>query len=359
MEQVECLVVGAGVVGLAVARRLAAAGLEVVVLEAANAIGTGISSRNSEVIHGGMYYPSGSLRARLCVAGRRALYHYCASRGIPHRQLGKLIVATEPAHQARLAAIEHQGRINGVTDLVRLDAAHVRALEPDIFCVSALYAPATGIIDSHAYLLALQGEAESHGAVVAFNKCELGVADEAAAELAGYTALGYPVVRCSTRGEPGIGALVAHLAGATSVLVGQSGTGKSSLLNALAPEARAITQEISVATEEGRHTTTHAALHLLSGGGALIDSPGVRDYAPPLPQIRDIGSGFVEIASIAAGCRFQDCLHDAEPGCAVRGALASGEIRRRRYDSYRRLLALGRDFDARFPERRRPPARVR
>ncbi len=197
------------------------------------------------------------------------------------------------------------------------------------------------------------------GAVVAFNKCELGVADEAAAELAGYTALGYPVVRCSTRGEPGIGALVAHLAGATSVLVGQSGTGKSSLLNALAPEARAITQEISVATEEGRHTTTHAALHLLSGGGALIDSPGVRDYAPPLPQIRDIGSGFVEIASIAAGCRFQDCLHDAEPGCAVRGALASGEIRRRRYDSYRRLLALGRDFDARFPERRRPPARVR
>lgn len=174
MEQVECLVVGAGVVGLAVARRLAAAGLEVVVLEAANAIGTGISSRNSEVIHGGMYYPSGSLRARLCVAGRRALYHYCASRGIPHRQLGKLIVATEPAHQARLAAIEHQGRINGVTDLVRLDAAHVRALEPDIFCVSALYAPATGIIDSHAYLLALQGEAESHGAVIAFNSPALG-----------------------------------------------------------------------------------------------------------------------------------------------------------------------------------------
>ena len=167
------------------------------------------------------------------------------------------------------------------------------------------------------------------------------------------------MVRCSTRGEPGIGGLVEHLAGATSVLVGQSGTGKSSLLNALAPEARAITQDISTATEEGRHTTTHAALHLLSGGGALIDSPGVRDYAPPLPLIRDIGSGFIEIASVAAGCRFQDCLHDAEPGCAVRGAVTSGEIRRRRYDSYRRLLALGREFDARFPERRRPPARVR
>jgi ribosome biogenesis GTPase len=197
------------------------------------------------------------------------------------------------------------------------------------------------------------------GAVVAFNKCELGVTDEAAAELAGYAALGYPVVRCSTRAEPGIGALREQLSAATSVLVGQSGAGKSSLLNALVPEARAITQEISVATEEGRHTTTHAALHLLAGGGALIDSPGVRDYAPPLPQVRDIGSGFVEIAAMAVGCRFQDCLHDAEPACAVRAALASGEIRRRRFDSYRRLLTLGREFDARFPERRRPPARVR
>ena len=197
------------------------------------------------------------------------------------------------------------------------------------------------------------------GAMVCFNKCELGVSEDAAAELDGYAALGYPVVRCSTRAEPGIGALVEHLAGATSVLVGQSGTGKSSLLNALAPEARAITQEISAATEEGRHTTTHAALHELAGGGALIDSPGVRDYAPPLPLVRDVGSGFIEIATTAAACRFQDCLHDAEPHCAVRAAVESGAIRRRRFDSYRRLLTLGREFDARFPERRRPPARIR
>jgi ribosome biogenesis GTPase len=195
--------------------------------------------------------------------------------------------------------------------------------------------------------------------VIAFNKCELGLDDAVRAELDAYAAIGYPVARCSTRAEPGIHALVEHLANATSVLVGQSGTGKSSLLNALVPEARAITQEISAASEEGRHTTTHAALHVLGGGGALIDSPGVRDYAPPLPQVRDIGSGFLEIVATAAGCRFQDCLHDAEPGCAVRRAVDGGDIRRRRFDSYRRLLTLARDFDARFPERRRPPARVR
>jgi ribosome biogenesis GTPase len=195
--------------------------------------------------------------------------------------------------------------------------------------------------------------------LIAFNKCELGVDEDTRTELDSYAALGYPVVRCSTRAAPGIGALVEHLADATSVLVGQSGAGKSSLLNALVPEARAITQEISAATEEGRHTTTHAALHVLAGGGALIDSPGVRDYAPPLPQVRDIGSGFVEIVATAAACRFQDCLHDAEPACAVRRAVEAGGIRRRRYDSYRRLLAMAREFDARFPERRRPPARVR
>ena len=196
-------------------------------------------------------------------------------------------------------------------------------------------------------------------AIIAYNKCELGIDAVASAELAGYAALGYAVVHCSTRAEPGILALANRLAGYTSVLVGQSGTGKSSLLNALAPEARAITQEISAATEEGRHTTTHAALHVLASGGDLIDSPGVRDYAPPLPQVRDIGSGFVEIAAAAAGCKFQDCMHDTEPGCKVRLAVETGTIRRRRYESYRHLVAMGREFDERFPERRRPPARVR
>ncbi|MEI8298428.1 MAG: ribosome small subunit-dependent GTPase A [Pseudomonadota bacterium] len=196
-------------------------------------------------------------------------------------------------------------------------------------------------------------------AVVIFNKCELGISDTAAAELASYAALGYPVVHSSTRAAPGIEGLVRHLAGEVSVLVGQSGTGKSSLLNALAPEAHAITQEISAATEEGRHTTTHAALHVLSSGGDLIDSPGVRDYAPPLPQVRDISSGFIEIAAAALGCKFQDCMHNTEPGCQVRREVEAGVIRRRRFDSYRHLVTMGREFDARFPERRRPPARVR
>jgi len=189
-------------------------------------------------------------------------------------------------------------------------------------------------------------------AVIAFNKSELERTPEVARELAGYEAIGYPIIATSSRGAPGIAALAARLEGHTSVLVGQSGTGKSSLLNALAPEARAVTQEISAASEEGRHTTTTAVLHRLASGGDLIDSPGVRDYAPPLPSVRDVGTGFVEIAALAAGCRFQDCLHAAEPGCAVRAALAAGALPARRFESYRRLLELAREFAARYPERR-------
>ena len=198
-------------------------------------------------------------------------------------------------------------------------------------------------------------------ALVVFNKSELGIAPEAEAELESYAALGYPVIRCSARAAPGVAALAARLAAAVSVLVGQSGTGKSSLLNVLAPEALAVTQEISRATDEGRHTTTHAVLHRLASGGDLIDSPGVRDYAPPLPAVRAIASGFVELQAAAGGCRFQDCLHDAEPGCAVRAGVAAGTIRRRRFDSYRHLVTLAREFEARFPERRgaRPRSPVR
>ncbi|WP_029008599.1 NAD(P)/FAD-dependent oxidoreductase [Azospirillum halopraeferens] len=169
MERVECVVVGAGVVGLAVARRLALAGREVVVLEAAEAIGTGTSSRNSEVIHAGIYYPSGSLKARLCVAGRDALYGFCAERGIAHRRLGKLIVATDGSQVAKLEAIRRQAAANGVEDLRLLDAAAVRALEPELHAVAALLSPSTGIIDSHGLMLALQGDAEDRGAMIAFH----------------------------------------------------------------------------------------------------------------------------------------------------------------------------------------------
>jgi L-2-hydroxyglutarate oxidase LhgO len=167
VEQVQAVVIGAGVVGLAVARALARAGREVLVLEAAAAIGTGNSSRNSEVIHAGLYYPPGSLKARLCVAGRERLYAYASERGIPHRRLGKLIVACAPGQQEELETIRTRAAACGVTELEPMTAGQAKALEPALHCGSALCSPQTGIIDSHALMLALQGEAEDHGAVLA------------------------------------------------------------------------------------------------------------------------------------------------------------------------------------------------
>lgn len=168
-DNLDCVVVGAGVVGLAVARALTLAGREVVVLEAAEGIGTGTSSRNSEVIHAGIYYPKGSLKARLCVQGKQALYVYCAERGVPHRRCGKLIVATEDAQLTTLADIRAKAAANGVGDLTHLSRQEAQALEPEIECVGALLSPSTGIIDSHAFMLALQGDAEHAGAVFAFH----------------------------------------------------------------------------------------------------------------------------------------------------------------------------------------------
>jgi len=167
MERIDCAVVGAGVVGLAVGRALALAGREVVVLESADAIGTETSSRSSEVIHAGIYYPPGSAKARLCVAGRHALYRYCAEHGVPHRNCGKLIVATSPDQIPRLQELRAQAEANGVTDLRPLTGEEAARLEPELRCIAALRSPSTGIIDSHAYMLALQGDAEAHGAVVA------------------------------------------------------------------------------------------------------------------------------------------------------------------------------------------------
>lgn len=169
MDRIEAVVIGAGVVGLAVARALAAQGREVVLLEAANAIGTGASSRNSEVIHAGLYYPEGSLKARLCVQGRDLLYAYCAERGIAHRRCGKLVVATHAGQLDALAALQRQALANGVADVVWLDAAQAKAMEPQLQCVAALHSPSTGIIDSHGLMLALQGDAERDGAMLAFD----------------------------------------------------------------------------------------------------------------------------------------------------------------------------------------------
>jgi L-2-hydroxyglutarate oxidase LhgO len=169
MERLDCVVVGAGVVGLAVARALALQGREVVVLEAAEAIGTATSARNSEVIHAGLYYAPGSLKARLCVQGRERLYAYAAERGIPHRRCGKLVVATEAAQVPGLDAIARRARDCGVDDLQRLTAAQARAMEPALRCAEALLSPSTGIVDSHALMLALLGEAQDHGAMLALH----------------------------------------------------------------------------------------------------------------------------------------------------------------------------------------------
>ncbi|MEN3794244.1 NAD(P)/FAD-dependent oxidoreductase [Fulvimarina sp. MAC3] len=168
MDRVDCVVVGAGVVGLAIARALARTGREVVVIEAEAAIGTGTSSRNSEVIHAGIYYPAGSLKARFCVSGRERLYAYCAERGVPHRRLGKLIVATDEAQLSALETIRSRAEANGVTDLAFVSQAEAQTMEPALACRGALLSPSTGIIDSHALMLSLRGEAEDHGAMIAF-----------------------------------------------------------------------------------------------------------------------------------------------------------------------------------------------
>src|SRR6266436_7788086 len=166
MDEVECVVVGAGVVGLAVARALALAGHGVLVLERAYTIGFETSSRNSEVIHGGLYYPVGSLKGRSCVAGRQRLYAYCREHGVPHARIGKLIVATSEAEISGLEKIIAAAQGNGVDDLEWLDRAQAQRLEPALHCVAAVLSPSTGIIDSHALMLAFQGEAEAAGAMV-------------------------------------------------------------------------------------------------------------------------------------------------------------------------------------------------
>ena len=175
MERVGCVVIGAGVVGLAVGRALALAGRDVLVLDAADAIGTGVSSRNSEVIHAGIYYPAGSLKAGLCVEGKQMLYAYCAARGIEHRRLGKLIVASDEAEVPVLDEIRAKAAANGVGDMEMLSAGAAQALEPALRVAGALLSPSTGIVDSHGLMLALQGDIENAGGGVVVHAPVLGV----------------------------------------------------------------------------------------------------------------------------------------------------------------------------------------
>jgi len=185
-------------------------------------------------------------------------------------------------------------------------------------------------------------------ASVVANKCDLdGAAEALDGALADYVRIGYPVLRTSKRLAGGVDALRERLAGGVSVLVGQSGVGKSSLTNALVPGVAAVVDEITRATESGRHTTTTAALYTLPSGGELIDSPGVRDFSPPLPAPREVASGYREIAALAGECRFRDCMHRREPGCRVAAAAAEGAVSSRRLESYRRLLALAEEMASR------------
>ena len=165
-DTIDCIIAGAGVVGLAIGRRLALSGLEVAVLDKEDRIGSHTSSRNSEVIHAGIYYPTDSLKARLCVAGKHALYDYCEAKGVPHKRIGKLIVATQPSEEEKLEKIRIKAAENGVTDLAVLDKADVLHREPNVKVSRALFSPSTGIVDSHEYMVALQGDLENAGGSV-------------------------------------------------------------------------------------------------------------------------------------------------------------------------------------------------
>jgi L-2-hydroxyglutarate oxidase LhgO len=174
MESVECVVIGAGVVGLAVARALALAGHEVMVLEKERWIGAETSSRNSEVIHAGLHYPKNSLKARFCVEGRDRLYEFCGERGIPHRRLGKLTVASKEEELPILEGVRRKAEANGVDDLEWVSGNEARALEPELFCLRAFLSPSTGIIDSHALMLAFEADLESAGGMVVLRAPVLG-----------------------------------------------------------------------------------------------------------------------------------------------------------------------------------------
>jgi L-2-hydroxyglutarate oxidase LhgO len=183
-ESVDVVIIGAGVVGLAVARELAQNGREVIVLEHNPRVGEETSSRNSEVIHAGIYYPTHSVKARLCVRGKQMLYRYCDSKGVPYRRCGKLMIALDERQDERLSAILDQGKVNGVDDLERLTSTEISELEPEVRCSTAAFSPSTGILDTHNYMLALQGDLEAAGGSIAFlSECRGGSIEDGGIEL--------------------------------------------------------------------------------------------------------------------------------------------------------------------------------
>jgi ribosome biogenesis GTPase / thiamine phosphate phosphatase len=227
--------------------------------------------------------------------------------------------------------------LRGETEIVAANLTQLVAV------VAPAPAPDFGLCDRYLAAAVWSGL----GACIVANKCDLAFPDEMAAALEDYRRIGFAVVRASKREAGGVEMLREQLAGETSVLVGQSGVGKSTLINLLVPGVEAEVDSVSRATESGRHTTTSSSLYAVPTGGELVDSPGVRDFSPPLPGAREIGSGFREVAGLSGNCRFRDCLHRAEPGCAVIAAASRGEIAARRLASYLRLLRLAEEMDAR------------
>jgi len=249
------------------------------------------------------------------------------------------VVEVLPRRSALYRANLRGGTEPVVANLTRLLVVLAPVPVPDPFVVDRFLAAA---------------ESAHVGTTLVVNKEELGVDDALAAELAAWEQAGYGAVRCSARTGSGTDALLAALPpGATAALVGQSGVGKSSLIARVLPEERLAVGEL-VREEAGRHTTTAARLFDLPDQRALIDSPGVRDFAPAIDSLDPRSLGFVEVERLSPGCRFLDCRHMREPGCAVRAALDAGSLHPRRYESYRRLRRLSEELrSARGPERRR------
>jgi len=247
--------------------------------------------------------------------------------------------AGEPVLITRIAPRDNElQRLSGRGGLPETIAANVTHL---VVVMAALPAPDLYLTDRYLCAARLMGATSA----IAWNKADR--AGVPAAELAGYETLGCPVWSVSAVTGAGTDALRAWIGSGTAILVGQSGVGKSSLLNALVPGASVMTGEISLSSDEGRHTTTASVLHPLPGGGGLLDTPGVRDFVPAIPERTAISNGFVEIEEYGRQCRFTDCSHLRESHCAVQEAVSDGRIDPRRYESYRRLMNLVRQSDGR------------
>ncbi|MFA7430900.1 MAG: NAD(P)/FAD-dependent oxidoreductase [Rhodospirillaceae bacterium] len=300
---VDVAVVGAGVVGLAIAAALARRGREVVILEAAPAIGTGISSRNSEVIHAGIYYPAGSLKARLCVAGRDALYSWCDTHGVSTRRVGKMIVATDDAEAAALDALRLKAAANGVA-LEVLDGAQARALEPAVSCVAALLSPATGIVDSHALMLSYLGAAEEHGAALALNTPVLGgVAEDGGIRLLCGGAQPMDLLCRTVVNAAGLGAqrLTLSIDGADAAAVPALHLAKGSYFDlATSPPFQRLVYPMPVAAGLGVHYTVDMAGRGRFGPDVeWLPSPDARTFDPAtLPYAVDAARGDVFYGAI-------------------------------------------------------------